>query len=79
MDENARILVTGATGFIGRFLLAELGGRGYTGITALARRTSDTGFPESMGIKIAFADITDRASLGAITGRTTSSGAFCGR
>lgn len=68
MDKNIRIFITGATGFIGRFLVEELYARGYKGITALARRTSNISFLKSKGIRIVFGDIADKKSIDGIAG-----------
>ena len=67
---DVRVLVVGATGYIGRFVTKELVSRGYQ-VTALAREQSGVGgkkgraevvadFP---GAKVAFGDVTDAASL----------------
>ena len=67
---DVRVLVVGATGYIGRFVTKELVRRGYQ-VTALAREQSGVGgkkgradvvadFP---GAKVAFGDVTDAASL----------------
>lgn len=66
MDKAVRILITGATGFIGKFLAEELLARGYVNLTAMARRSSDTGFLKNNGIKIVLADITEKVTLDAI-------------
>ncbi len=58
-----KIFVTGGTGFIGRFLVEELLRRGHSGITCLARATSDTSLLKDLGVKIAIGDITDIPSL----------------
>ncbi len=63
MGKDIKILVTGATGFIGRYLILELLSRGYTNITALVRHTSDVSFLKTNRIKIAFGDITDKISI----------------
>jgi nucleoside-diphosphate-sugar epimerase len=56
-----RVLVTGATGFIGRRLVARLVKEGYT-VTALVRKTSIVnGLPK--GIRLAKGDMLDEASL----------------
>ena len=70
---DVRVLVVGATGYIGRFVTKELVSRGYQ-VTALAREQSGVGgkkgraevvadFP---GAKVAFGDVTDAASLRAL-------------
>ena len=68
MNNNERIFITGATGFIGKFLIQELCAQGYINITALVRRTSKTAFLKSKGIKTACGDITDKVSLDSIPG-----------
>lgn len=68
MNKNTPVLITGATGFIGRFLTQELCSRGYTDITAIVRRTSNTGFLKNKGVKIVLGDVADKESLGAVRG-----------
>ncbi|MDD5665656.1 MAG: NAD-dependent epimerase/dehydratase family protein [Candidatus Omnitrophota bacterium] len=68
MNKDLRIFITGATGFIGRFLLSELFTRGYKNITVLARPTSNLGLLKAKDIQIILADITDKASLDNIKG-----------
>lgn len=68
MDKQARIFITGATGFIGRYLILELKSRGYTDIAALLRRTSNTAFLRARGIKAIVGDISDKPSLDSIGG-----------
>ncbi|MDE4273659.1 SDR family oxidoreductase [Phaeobacter gallaeciensis] len=62
MSENQKIaFVAGATGHLGRHLVAQLSARGYS-VRALVRSGSDTsGFPR--GIEIVTAEATDPASL----------------
>ena len=57
-----KILVTGATGFIGRFLVDELLSLGHS-VYALARPTSDCGFLEQKGVEVIIADLADEKSL----------------
>ncbi|MEW5961794.1 MAG: NAD-dependent epimerase/dehydratase family protein [Chloroflexota bacterium] len=56
------ILITGATGFLGRNLCEYLAGLGYA-LRALARPSSDTTFLEKLGVEIAAGDVTDSASV----------------
>ncbi len=56
------ILITGATGFLGRNLCEHLIGRGYR-LRALARPTSDTAFLKALGIEIAAGDVRDVDSV----------------
>jgi len=63
-----KIFVTGGTGFIGRFLVEELLRRGYSGISVLARASSDTSLLKNLGVKIVIGDITDISSLSSAGG-----------
>ena len=65
-NPDLRILVTGATGFIGRNLVFELLDRGYTQVHVLARRTSDLSVFAHADIRIVEGDVTDGKSLAAI-------------
>jgi len=56
------ILVTGATGFLGRNLCEHLAGQGYK-IRALARPTSDTRFLKALNIETATGDVRDAGSV----------------
>jgi len=56
------ILVTGATGFLGRNLCEHLTGCGYR-LRALARPTSDTAFLKALGVEIAPGDVRDVDSV----------------
>ncbi|MFW6145934.1 MAG: NAD-dependent epimerase/dehydratase family protein [Planctomycetota bacterium] len=55
-------LITGATGLLGSHLCEQLVGRDQP-VRALARPGSDTSFLESLGVEIAYGDITDPDSL----------------
>jgi UDP-glucose 4-epimerase len=68
MDKKIKIFITGATGFIGRFLVEELCSQGYLDITVLARRSSNTGFLKSKGAKIIFGDIADESLVQSMPG-----------
>ena len=57
-----KILITGATGFIGRQLTAKLSSKGDE-ITALVRDPAKASRLTSMGIKILQGDVADRESL----------------
>ncbi|MCA9979430.1 MAG: NAD-dependent epimerase/dehydratase family protein, partial [Anaerolineales bacterium] len=63
------VLVTGATGFLGRYLIPLLVQEGYA-VRALVRPTSDVSFLLAHGVELAYADdITDHtAVLTACTG-----------
>jgi len=55
-------LVTGATGFLGGHLAAELVSHGYR-VRALSRRTSGLDALERLGVEVVRGDLADRASL----------------
>jgi nucleoside-diphosphate-sugar epimerase len=55
-------LVTGATGFIGSFIAEELIKRGEE-VYALVRKTSNTSFLESVGVKLVYGDLKDEGSV----------------
>ena len=57
-----KVLVTGATGFIGGHLVEDLHNRGYD-VIAMARKTSNISKLKELGLEIRFADLTDPASL----------------
>lgn len=56
------ILVTGATGFLGRNLCRHLAAQGYA-LRALVRPTSDTALLRQLGVELAPGDVTDAASV----------------
>lgn len=56
------ILITGATGFLGRNLCEHLASGGYA-LRALARPNSDTAFLETLGVEIARGDVLDSGSV----------------
>lgn len=57
-----RVLVTGASGFIGRHLVARLCQDGHT-VTALVRPTSDTTAFRDAGVQRVLGDVTDPLTL----------------
>jgi len=59
-----KVLVTGATGFTGRNLCKKLVEVGHS-VRGLVRNTSHRSELESLGVEIAFGDLTDANSLGA--------------
>ena len=63
-----KILVTGATGFIGGNIVEDLIKEGHE-VFALVRKTSSIDHLASLGVKFIFGDITDKDSLYAITGK----------
>lgn len=56
------ILITGATGFLGRNLCTYLAGQGYR-LRALARPSSETSFLEALGVEIVRGDVTDATAV----------------
>ncbi|MEM3364947.1 MAG: NAD-dependent epimerase/dehydratase family protein [Candidatus Methanomethyliaceae archaeon] len=58
----SKILVTGASGFLGGHLVKELVRKGYP-VVAMVRKTSDTRRLDELGVEIRFGDLTDGASL----------------
>jgi nucleoside-diphosphate-sugar epimerase len=61
---GGQAFVTGATGFIGRFLAEELKSEGWR-VRALARATSNTAHLERLGAQIWVGDLKEPDSLGA--------------
>ncbi|MBT3341898.1 MAG: NAD-dependent epimerase/dehydratase family protein [Gemmatimonadetes bacterium] len=58
------ILITGATGFIGRYLLRRLCAAGApSGIRCLVRANSDVAELESLGVELVHGDVTDWEAL----------------
>jgi nucleoside-diphosphate-sugar epimerase len=60
----ARVLVTGASGFIGTHLVAALNSRGDE-VTCLVRKSSKTEVLQSLGAKFAYGDVTAAETLSA--------------
>lgn len=58
----AHALVTGATGFLGRYLVEALLDRGWR-VTALCRSSSDTAWLRTRDVILAQGDLLDRASI----------------
>lgn len=61
-----KILVTGASGFLGGHLTEELVNRGYR-VRAFVRRTSDTRLLKELGVELFTGDVTDPKTLGPAT------------
>ena len=60
----AKVLVTGASGFIGTHLVAALAGRGEE-ITCFVRKTSKVDRLQALGVRLVYGDVTDpRKSAG---------------
>lgn len=64
MEKNTRVLVTGATGFVGSYLLRELLKKGIS-VRALKRKTSDMALVKDIEAQVewAEADVTDLGAL----------------
>jgi nucleoside-diphosphate-sugar epimerase len=60
--KDTRVLVTGATGFIGRVVTRKLVEEGAA-VTALARPTSDTAFLRNLGVTIQEGNVRDPSTL----------------
>lgn len=63
MDEKIKVLVIGATGFIGRHLVEELSKSGEYNILCTTRKLPRATFLKKFGVKIIQADITEKYSL----------------
>lgn len=61
--ENKKILITGATGFIGKHTVDELLERGYKDITLIVRKSSNIEYFKDRKLKYVYADIADKESL----------------
>lgn len=59
-----KILVTGATGFLGHNLVAHLVEQGYT-VRALVRESSDTRHLAALGVELVVGDVREAASVNA--------------
>ncbi len=64
---TGRVLVTGATGFIGSHLVEELLWKGYE-VTALVRQTSDLRWLRGKGVKLLYGDLEGDAGLPPLKG-----------
>jgi nucleoside-diphosphate-sugar epimerase len=62
--KQTKVLVTGATGFLGRKLAKRLFDEGYP-IRALARKPSNVGALKRLGAEIVFGDLADESSVAA--------------
>jgi nucleoside-diphosphate-sugar epimerase len=62
--KQTKVLVTGATGFLGSRLAKRLVEEGYP-IRALARKQSSVGALKTLGVEIAFGDLSDETSIAA--------------
>ncbi len=57
-----RVLITGASGFLGRTLAEKLAARNYT-VRGLVRKTSRVQALQQLGIELCYGDLVDRDSL----------------
>ena len=64
IETSGRVLVTGATGFLGHSLVAALAAAGYT-VRALVRENSDTRQLRDLGVELCVGDVRDAASVNA--------------
>ncbi len=70
-----KLLVTGATGFIGGKLVAKLVEDGHD-VTCLVRKTSKTASLKKSGASLAVADIIDKSSVDGLFGRLCPDAVF---
>lgn len=64
--KEKKILITGASGFVGRSLVLDLLDQGYANIYILVRNTSDISFLKEGSVKVLYGDVGDKESLFAI-------------
>ena len=64
MPTGGRVLVTGATGFLGHSLVTELAAAGLA-VRALVRATSDTRQLRDMGVELCVGDVREAATVNA--------------
>jgi nucleoside-diphosphate-sugar epimerase len=64
VTKQTKVLVTGATGFLGKRLAKRLVDEGYP-VRALARKLSNVGALKKLGVEIAFGDLGDESSIAA--------------
>jgi len=64
VTKQNKVLVTGATGFLGKRLAKRLVDEGYP-VRALARKLSNVGALERLGVEITFGDLGDKSSIAA--------------
>jgi nucleoside-diphosphate-sugar epimerase len=63
-----KILVTGATGFIGRNIVEDLLKQGHE-VHGLVRRSSKSAFLANKGVQLVYGDIVDSKSLDSVSGK----------
>lgn len=61
-DRAGRVLVTGASGFVGSHLLEALIAEGYV-VRVLVRKSSRTDWVRGLPVELAYGDVRDKASL----------------
>jgi dihydroflavonol-4-reductase len=60
--KNKNVLVTGATGFLGKHLVTDLLSQGFN-VSIIARQTSDLSYYKDKNITIHYGDITNRLAI----------------
>jgi len=64
VTKQTKVLVTGATGFLGTRLVERLAAEGYP-VRALARKPSNVCALKKLGVEIVFGDMGDESSIAA--------------
>jgi uncharacterized protein YbjT (DUF2867 family) len=61
-----KVLVTGASGFLGGYMVEELVKKGHL-VVGMVRKGSDIGLLNKLGIELRIGDLEDQASLETVT------------
>lgn len=70
-----KILITGATGFIGKALIKRLSGAGHE-IVCIVRKTSDTNFLKKTGVRMVTVDLLERDEVERVFGEEKPDAVF---